>query len=359
MPQQLFGCLSLRVQERWDCSFGEVIGRTLKIVSFAIDRRRDRSESSDMGKPSIELHCHTMFSPDGVGTPEQLVDVAAANGVQRLAITDHHSVAAYERGMARARQHGIMYHVGVEINASWQDGVYDFLAYDFDPHDETLLAILERSFSVYEGRFRVLHPLLKEAFPWVPEIEELRAFAAQKEPTHPSPIVSSYQFRSWLRENDPGFFNDPARAGDQKRFRTLGRLASERYAAQGIKWPAYVDVRDAVHNAGGIILLAHIGQSGGLAGETKEKKIEFLNNLLANGGLDGFELYHPSHRDDIELNREHPFLDDLRAFGEKWDCVMSGGSDCHNCLEPRPDRIIGSCGASVDLFDPAKALSRR
>lgn len=311
-----------------------------------------------MAPPSIELHCHTMFSPDGFGSPEQLVDIAAANGVQRLAITEHNTIASYERAKARAQQHSISYHLGVEIDALWQDQNFHFLAYDFDPADATLLEILERNFSVYEDGFREMHPLLQDAFPNTPEIEELRAFVAQKEPTHPAPIVSTYQWRAWLRERSPDFFENPA---NNQRFHELrAQAVANRKPGTRPPKPTYAEARDAVHNAGGIILLAHIGKAGELGGAPKERKVDFLQHLLAEEGLDGFELYHPFNRDEHEVNREHPFFADIRALGRQWDCVMSGGSDCHNCLNPpAPFRAVGSCGAPVDLFNPAKARSRR
>jgi hypothetical protein len=53
----------------------------------------------DRGTPAqprlirIELHCHTLASEDSLMTPRRLVEVARRRGLQRLAVTDHNSIA--------------------------------------------------------------------------------------------------------------------------------------------------------------------------------------------------------------------------------------------------------------------------
>lgn len=42
---------------------------------------------------TVELHCHTHFSSDGLMRPEKLVEVAARRGIDRVAITDHNTTA--------------------------------------------------------------------------------------------------------------------------------------------------------------------------------------------------------------------------------------------------------------------------
>jgi len=52
---------------------------------------------------AIDLHCHSRAS-DGQLSPTELLDLAAAQGVQRLALTDHDTVAGLaEAGAAHAR----------------------------------------------------------------------------------------------------------------------------------------------------------------------------------------------------------------------------------------------------------------
>jgi histidinol phosphatase-like PHP family hydrolase len=54
---------------------------------------------------NIDLHSHSTFS-DGALTPTQLVDRAAAAGIQWLALTDHDTVDGLAEARAAALQHG-------------------------------------------------------------------------------------------------------------------------------------------------------------------------------------------------------------------------------------------------------------
>ncbi|MEM1309944.1 MAG: PHP domain-containing protein, partial [Cyanobacteria bacterium P01_H01_bin.153] len=49
----------------------------------------------------LELHCHTTCS-DGTLSPEELVQAAISAGVKAMAITDHDTLAGWERAIAAA-----------------------------------------------------------------------------------------------------------------------------------------------------------------------------------------------------------------------------------------------------------------
>ena len=49
----------------------------------------------------LELHCHTTCS-DGSLTPEELVQAAIAAGVKAMAVTDHDTLAGWDRAIAAA-----------------------------------------------------------------------------------------------------------------------------------------------------------------------------------------------------------------------------------------------------------------
>ncbi|MGH2607416.1 MAG: PHP domain-containing protein, partial [Anaerolineales bacterium] len=40
---------------------------------------------------TVELHCHTHYSADGLMRPERLVEVCRRRGIDRVAITDHNT----------------------------------------------------------------------------------------------------------------------------------------------------------------------------------------------------------------------------------------------------------------------------
>ncbi|MGB7442178.1 MAG: PHP domain-containing protein [Coleofasciculaceae cyanobacterium] len=63
----------------------------------------------------LELHCHTTFS-DGTLTPTQLVEAAAAAGVQALAITDHDTLSGWDEALNAAKLHNREIIPGVELS---------------------------------------------------------------------------------------------------------------------------------------------------------------------------------------------------------------------------------------------------
>lgn len=75
---------------------------------------------------SIEMHCHTLFSVDGRGTPENLVDAAADQGITVLAVTEHNHLGSLRRAKAHAERRGLRYINGIELDARWQNANYHF-----------------------------------------------------------------------------------------------------------------------------------------------------------------------------------------------------------------------------------------
>lgn len=66
----------------------------------------------------IDLHSHSIVS-DGMLTPSQLVDHAAAQGVRVLALTDHDDIGGLNEAREAALRHGIAFINGVEISVTW------------------------------------------------------------------------------------------------------------------------------------------------------------------------------------------------------------------------------------------------
>ncbi len=60
---------------------------------------------------SLDLHCHSHFSADGVAEPEEMVARARVLGLHGFAITDHNTSACYdyfiEKGFARSDGHAV------------------------------------------------------------------------------------------------------------------------------------------------------------------------------------------------------------------------------------------------------------
>lgn len=60
----------------------------------------------------VELHCHTYHSSDSLMLPEQILDACDQRGIDRIAITDHNSIAGAREAARLARDRVI---IGEEI----------------------------------------------------------------------------------------------------------------------------------------------------------------------------------------------------------------------------------------------------
>ena len=77
-----------------------------------------------------DLHIHSNCS-DGIFTPEALVDMAKARGLDCIAITDHDTFDGVLRAKSRAEEVGLKYVVGAELSAV-SDREVHILVYNVD-----------------------------------------------------------------------------------------------------------------------------------------------------------------------------------------------------------------------------------
>lgn len=81
------------------------------------------------------------------------------------------------------------------------------------------------------------------------------------------------------------------------------------------------DLIQAIHNAGGIAVLAHPACCWAL---NMEQFIKDLKNI----GLDGIEVYYPYPRWRKYIKFSSP--DDLERIADKYSLIKTGGTDCHS-----------------------------
>lgn len=81
-----------------------------------------------------DLHCHSTCS-DGSDSPQRLIELAVAGGLQGLSITDHDTVAAYD---TLTGPQPIRLLPGCELSTVWQEAAIHLLAYGFNPQDQRM-----------------------------------------------------------------------------------------------------------------------------------------------------------------------------------------------------------------------------
>ena len=264
-----------------------------------------------------DLHSHSTCS-DGLRTPRQVVEEAAAAGVRVLSLTDHDTVNGVEEAIEAGRQLGVETVPGTELSVHVNDRELHLLAYFIDYLDERLGSYVE-----------VLHRRRRE-----------RGEAIVRRLNQLGVGVSLEEV---LLRSAGGPLGRPHIAAAMV---ASGAVPTKEEAFQhflGDRRPAYVpkprspaaEVIDLVHELGGVVVLAHPGLTVS----------ETLIAELAEVGLDGVEVFHPSH--------QSPQIEHYQEIARRYGLLMSGGSDSHG--EPKGPRI-GDCGIGCEAVE---ALNER
>jgi predicted metal-dependent phosphoesterase TrpH len=256
---------------------------------------------------ALDLHTHTTRS-DGILTPSDLADAAAAAGVRVIGITDHDTLAGV-RALRRDRTipAGLEVLPGIELNsvvaerAELGEGEVHVLGLGVDPDDDELEAALDRQRRSRRTRFeRMVRRLAELGMPVDEALEHLPA------------------------TNDDDALGRPriARAMIAAGFATSVEDAFVRHLSRGRA--AYVprlglnaiDSIRAIRSAGGLASLAHFAEA--------PSQVPFIRELI-EAGLNGLEVYYRSY--------ELPVVEGLRRVADELRLVMTGGTDYHGDRE--------------------------
>jgi len=255
----------------------------------------------------VDLHLHTTAS-DGRLAAAALVDLAAANGVSVLAVTDHDTVESCREVADAARRHGIEAVPGIEITAVETGRDVHMLGYFFDVDHRELQDFLTTQ---RQTRIRRVERIVRR-------LGELGM------PVDVAPVTAAAVARG----------RSIGRPQVADGMIAAGHVASRREAFErwlGAGRPAFI-ARDGaapevvigiVHAAGGLVSLAHPGRTG-----LGDRRIE---ELLA-AGLDAIEVYHSDHAAETVAQ--------YAALAERCGCLRTGGSDFHG--DPAYPLTVGS-----------------
>lgn len=266
-----------------------------------------------------DLHTHTTCS-DGTASPSALVAAAAERGIQGLAVTDHDTVAGVAEAQAAAQDRGLEWVAGIELSATLGEDEVHLLAYGIDPTHDALQDHLQWMRDARRQRGRQMIEQLRDHGLSIPE----GALEAQVEGTsavgrpHVAAVLvaeghvdtTREAFERYLGRDGPGFVDKPT-------------------------VPA-ADVLDLVHRVGGVGVLAHPGD--GMSSRHVRRLVEV--------GLDGIEVYHPSHRSSLAGY--------YRRLADDYDLLVSGGSDYHGRTE-RDEKRFGTIGLSEAAWERFRA----
>jgi hypothetical protein len=243
----------------------------------------------------IDLHLHTIAS-DGLLRPADLVARAAAAGITTLSITDHDTTRGLNEARAAAAAHGVCLIDGIEITAVEEERDTHVLGYFLDPADRRLRRFLDRQRADRVRRVRDMAARL-DALGVTIDPEPLIAGGLEEGRSVGRPhVAAALLARGYVESWDEAF---------------------ERYLGHGR--PAFVPRRGTsaeavirvIHDAGGVVSLAHPGLS----------RADALVPRLAAAGLDAIEVRHSDHDPATEAR--------YRSMADALSLAVSAGSDFH------------------------------
>ena len=276
----------------------------------------------------IDLHIHTTAS-DGQYTPTQIVEKAAEKNITTIAITDHDTVAGLEEGAAAAKEHGITFVPGVELNISFPTGEFHLLGLGFKQISPSLTEILDNLVKNRELRNVQIIEKMREAGVDI-TLDEMRADFSDT-------VLGRPHFAAELVK---------------KKVVKTRQQAFDRFLAKGRPW--YVarvgsnldEAIVAIKESGGVPVIAHpmsLYLSWGKLPDT-------LQNFYERGVM-GLEAFHPGARVTECLR--------LEELARKIGYFVTAGSDFHG-EKIRGDRKLGyTCGGRKiedDIWEKIKDI---
>lgn len=243
-----------------------------------------------------DLHLHSIAS-DGALTPRELVQRVANAGLRHMALTDHETMGGLMEAETTAKQAGINFIPGVEINTAGRDHVH-VLLYFVDNSMTELTTLLDNMRRERDARCGKI----------IAKLNELGIHITLDDLDLPEGTVCGR----------PHIANALMKRG----YVSTTQEAFDRFL--DVDQPAYVprtryetaDIIRLARSIGAVPILAHPGLI-----RNKELVTEAAIQNLIEAGLMGIEAYHAMHDDETCA-----YWDQLtRRLG----LIVTGGSDYH------------------------------
>jgi len=263
----------------------------------------------------VDFHSHTLES-DGTLAPAELAAAMQKRGVGVFSVTDHDSLAAYEKFDGALGAATVV--TGIELNTTYRGQEVHVLGYGFPLDCGEMVEAIASNRREREGRAAQMVGQLRRAGYDI-EIEDVRAECGHATSTIGRPHVA----RALIRK---GLVADIASA-----FRNLLTPGKPGYVPSTYMGPHRAI--ELIARSGGVAVLAHPGRL----------KDEGVIDELVAAGLAGIETFYPAH----EPGQIARYRDIAAQFG----LVMTAGSDFHDVrYNPR------GVGMEVDYDDIAGFL---
>lgn len=245
---------------------------------------------------SIDLQTHTHFS-DGKWVSHDLIDHFVSEGFAAAAVTDHDRVDTMSDLQRIARERGFPLLIAAEMTTQWRGQIVDLLCFGFENNPTPLHELCERVYQAQsETSRRVYQNLVAGGYIPRHDDKELAALIDATTSRQPNMLFDLFLHHNPALEND---FSPLKEAGY--------KLCTNPTEA----------VVEAVHQSGGVALIAHPGRTDGFATFDSD----LLDAFRAEIPIDGLEVYYPRHSpEQVAL---------YQAYASQRGWLISAGSDSH------------------------------
>ena len=236
-----------------------------------------------------DLHCHTKLSDSSMGI-DDLIVLAQKRGVDTIAIADRDCQAGNVRGKIIGERKGITVIPGVEISAyDKKRGRYaEILCYLADSPDR-LEGLCHRNIAARKRASQMMTLKIARKYPITPDL-------VTKVATGSTAVFEQHIMHALA---ECGLTTS-----------IYGDLYNELFSPESpdnviviADYPEPADIIAAIHEAGGIAILAHPGS---------RDSFELMEELI-DAGLDGVEAFHPDNTEEqqkslVKFAKEHSIL---------------------------------------------------
>lgn len=258
----------------------------------------------------INLHTHTNKSLDGVLDVNDVLNICEENNISYVSITDHDTCDAYKDIKDNNFTGTLIY--GIEADALIGKETYDILCYGFNLKNVSEWA--KNKYTTIEERQTIIFNELKQIS------KKQNIYLDESTPYNPK---EEYAHAAIFRMLDNSFKEkyNLTKISDLYRESTINK-DFPLYIDMSILWPTIEEVRNVIHENGGLIFLAHPFKYG------KKDVNELLKEALSY--IDGIEVYNGNTDEEVKF---------LYDFAKENNLLMSCGSDFHS-TENHNDIIV-------------------
>jgi predicted metal-dependent phosphoesterase TrpH len=259
--------------------------------------------------PHFDLHMHSSAS-DGALPPAEVMQRAAAAGVELVALTDHDTLDGLDEARNAAEALGMRFINGVELTADWRGRVIHLVGLNFDAKAPTFQEYMRNLMQLRDDRARMIAQKLEKRGLGSNLYELAREHAGETQ------IGRPHFAKALMQQGKVSSMQE----------------AFDAYLGQGTvgdvkaTWPSYSAAIELITGAGGVVVLAHPTKYN----FTFTKIRELMTDLLEAGAL-GLEVSFPG----VTPGHQH----ELIRLAQQRNCYVSAGSDFHS-----PDQRWTSLG---------------